>query len=139
MPNKCKTCGNNCDGDFCFHHKPYGGFKTKTAKPLKKGVTFKTGKAGKKSLEKALEMQYFFLKIWNKRPHKSEVSGDYLGAEPLSAYFHHILPKSKYPDLEYKEDNIILLTLDEHANVESDMYKYDIVNQKCKELTIKYL
>jgi len=31
------------------------------------------------------------------------------------------------------------LTLDEHANVESDMYKYEEVNKRREQLIIKYL
>ena len=68
----------------------------------------------------------------------SEVSGVYLGKEPSSAFFHHILPKNKYPDLRLNKENIILLTLDEHANVESDIYKYDIINRLRESLINKY-
>ena len=50
-------------------------------------------------IDKALKidvMRKLFLKIWKQRPHRSELSGTSLGAEPLSIYFHHILPKEKY-------------------------------------------
>ena len=50
--------------------------------------------------------------IWKKRPHASEVSGRWLGKEPLSVFFHHILPKNKYPEVRMDEENIILLTTD---------------------------
>jgi hypothetical protein len=83
-------------------------------------------------------MRNFFLEIWKERKHYSEVSENYLGKEPLSTFFHHILPKSKYPDLEYDKSNIILLTLDEHTDVESDMYKYEEVNERRKYLLAKY-
>lgn len=83
-------------------------------------------------------MRNFFLEIWKERKHYSEVSGDYLGSEALSTFFHHILPKSKYPDLVYDKSNIILLTFPEHESVENDMYKYDIINEKRKELMKKY-
>jgi hypothetical protein len=79
-----------------------------------------------------------FLQIWEKRPHRSEVSGEFLGNEPLTIFFHHILPKEKYPEACFDEENIILLTLDEHTNVESNMYKYDIVNTKRQLLLSKY-
>jgi hypothetical protein len=84
------------------------------------------------------EMQEFFLQIWRKKLHYSEVSMDYLGKEPLSVYFHHILPKEKYPDASLDEENIILLTLDEHTNVESDMYRYEEVNKRREQLKQKY-
>lgn len=82
-------------------------------------------------------MRNFFLEIWKERKHYSEVNGNYLGKEPLSTFFHHILPKSKYPELEYDKSNIILLTLDEHTDVEADMYKYDVINQLRIQLLTK--
>ena len=83
-------------------------------------------------------MQEFFVEIWNKRPHKSEVSGTYLGNEPLSTFFHHILPKNKYPEARLDEENIILLTLNEHDQVESDLYKFEEVNKRREQLKQKY-
>ena len=74
-------------------------------------------------------MHVFFKEIWKERKHYSELSGIYLGKEPMSTFFHHILPKEKYPEVAYDKSNIILLTLDEHTNVENDIYKYDKINQ----------
>jgi len=82
-------------------------------------------------------MRNFFLEIWKERKHYSEVSGNYLGSEALSIFFHHILPKNKYPELEYDKSNIILLTLDEHTDVESCMYKFEEVNKRRIELLNK--
>lgn len=82
-------------------------------------------------------MRNLFLEIWKERKHYSEVSGDYLGSEALSTFFHHILPKSKYPELQYDKSNIILLTLDEHTDVESCMYKFEEVNRRRIELLNK--
>jgi hypothetical protein len=130
MKSQCKTCGKNCEGEYCFAHKP--------RKPLSvaKKSTF-SRKTSDKS-EKNQQMREFFLDIWKKRRHISEVSGDYLGGEPLTVFFHHILPKEKYPQAKYDEENIILLTLDEHTNVESDIYKYEEVNKRRNLLKIKY-
>ena len=74
-------------------------------------------------------MHVFFKEIWKERKHYSELSGIYLGDEAMSTFFHHILPKEKYPELGYDKSNIILLTLDEHTNVENDIYKYEKINQ----------
>jgi hypothetical protein len=82
-------------------------------------------------------MRNLFLEIWKERKHYSEVSGDYLGSEPLSTFFHHILPKSKYPELEYDKSNIILLSLLEHESVENDMYRFEEVNRRRIELLNK--
>ena len=84
-----------------------------------------------------VQIRNLFLEIWKERKHYSEVSGDYLGGEALSTFFHHILPKSKYPELEYDKSNIILLTLDEHTDVESCMYKFEEVNKRRIELLNK--
>jgi len=84
------------------------------------------------------DMRNFFLDLWKKRRHYSEVSGTYLGKTPLSIFFHHILPKEKYPDAMYDEENIVFLTLDEHSDVENNMYKYTEINVQREYLKIKY-
>jgi len=130
---KCKTCGKNAESEYCFQHKPRKALpKTKGLSKLAKNVSFDT------EHRNISDMNAFFLQVWSKRKHYSEVSGDYLGKEPLTIYFHHILPKEKFPQAKYDEDNIILLTFDEHNNVENDMYKYEEVNNRRKHLKIKY-
>jgi len=89
-------------------------------------------------IRKISEMRKFFLQVWKHRKHYSEVSGTYLGKEPLSIFFHHILAKEKYPQAAFDEDNIVLLTFDEHTAVENDMYKYEKINEKRKLLLEKY-
>jgi len=121
MKSKCKTCGKNCEGEYCFVHKPRKKLSSKLDKKLDKS-----------------EMQEFFLRIWKKKLHYSQVSMDYLGSEPLTIFFHHILPKEKYPQAMYDEENIVLLTLEEHDNVERDMYKYETINKLREKLLEKY-
>ncbi len=127
--NICKTCGKNCDGEYCFRHKP--------RKPLSTTNGFKTVKK-EPAIRQISEMRDFFLQLWKKRPHKSEVSGTSLGSEPLHVFFHHILPKEKYPKAMLDEENIILLTLWEHADVEADIYKFEEVNKRREQLKQKY-
>lgn len=80
----------------------------------------------------------FFTEIWKERPHKSEISGKKL-YEPISTlYFHHILPKSSFPEAEYDKENVILVTGDEHSNVEMDIYKYEEINKRREYLKTKY-
>ena len=138
MSKTCLTCGKNCDGEYCFIHKP--------KKPLStgKGLTSKTSVISNKKFNNVqnnvhfTEMREFFLFYWKKMPHYSEVSGKYLGKEPMSTYFHHILAKNKYPEACLDEENIILLTLEEHSNVENDMYRYDEINKRRNILNEKY-
>ena len=134
---KCKTCNKKCDGEYCFQHKP--------RKPLSSGKGLTSRMSGNSDIKskKAVNnghiiQREFFLSIWKKRPHKSEISGEYLGNEAMSTYFHHILPKSKYPEACLDEENIIFLSLSEHSNVENDMYKYKEVNNRREQLKIKY-
>ena len=127
---KCKTCGKNSDSDYCFQHKP----RTQLQRGGKPSLTTKK----KVSDGKTHQMREFFLLYWKKMPHYSEVSGKFLGKEPMSTYFHHILPKEKYPEACFDEENIILLTLDEHSDVENDMYKYEEINKRRKQLKLKY-
>ncbi len=132
---KCKVCGKNAESDYCFQHKPRKALKK--AARARDHMIF-TSRENADMLDKVLTRQYFFTSIWGRRPHKSEISGKYLGKEAMSTYFHHILPKNKYPGLDLKEDNIILLTPEEHENVENDMYRYPEVNKRRKQLIIKY-
>ncbi len=134
---KCKTCGKNADSEFCF--------KCKTRKPLPsgKGLTSKkmvnsSNKAPQRNNDGYKLQREMFLNIWKKRAHYSEITGQYLGKEPMSTYFHHILPKEKYPQACLDEENIILLTLEEHSNVENDMYRYEEVNRRREQLKLKY-
>jgi hypothetical protein len=134
---KCKTCGKNADSEYCFQHK--------SRKPLSSGK----GLSSKMSVISSIkaknvhndghnQQRDMFMNIWKKKRHYSEVSNTYLGSEPMSTYFHHILPKEKYPDACLDEENIILLTLEEHSNVENDMYRYEEVNKRRNYLLTKY-
>ena len=67
----------------------------------------------------------------------SEVSGERLYT-PLSTLFHHILLKSVVPQAMYDEENVIILTQDEHSSIHLDMYKYEEVNKRRIELLKKY-
>lgn len=80
-----------------------------------------------------IEKQYnFFLSIWRKRSPYCAICGRYLGREPLSYMFDHILEKSKYPALKYEESNIVLVCLDCH-----DKKSRGFTNDKYEELIKK--
>lgn len=132
MKQKCKHCNCTSESEYCFRHKPRKAM-SKTSSILRKKPDIL-----KEKHRNISERNELFLQIWTNRPHKSEVSGEYLGSEPLTIFFHHILPKEKYPEAAFDEENIILLTLDEHTNVESNIYKYDTINERRKSLLEKY-
>jgi len=154
---KCKVCGKNADSEYCFAHKsrkPLSssdkGLNTRMssisynkAKNVHNDghIIQRTSSKLSKQIEKKLktaEMFEFFISYWKKSDKKSAVSGKFLGKEPLSVFFHHILPKEKYPEACLDEENIILLTLEEHSNVENDMYRYEEVNKRRNYLLTKY-
>lgn len=83
-------------------------------------------------------MHSVFMDIWHNRRHYSEVSGIWLGKEALTTFFHHILPKSSFPQAIFDEENIILLTSDEHMRVESNPSLFDKINTRRKKLKEKY-
>jgi len=60
----------------------------------------------------------FCEQLWVSRGGRSEVSRAPLG-DPNWACVHHLLPKSKFPVYRYEDWNVILLTIEEHANVEN--------------------
>ena len=94
----------------------------------------------KKALVGYLAKRDEFLRdIWNKRLHLCAVTNQNLGSEPNSMYFHHILPKSKYPQFEFNEENIVLLHPHIHASVELDMYKYEEINKLREAFRKKYM
>ena len=129
---KCKTEGCNnpiWGGGLCINHKP--------RKPLARKSSLLSNKLDKFE-DNSLKMKELFLFIWDKKPHKSEISDTYLGEEPLTVFFHHILPKSKYPKTCLDEENIILLTWEEHDQVEMDTYRYEEVNKRREELKKKH-
>jgi hypothetical protein len=146
-----KTCSiENCNNPIwskgvCKNHMTKKSFTSKviTKKKVSDGKSHQMSVISNKKVKnvqnnKHIMQREMFMSIWKKRPHKSEVSGAYLGKEPMSTYFHHILPKEKYPEACLDEENIILLTLEEHSNVENDMYKYEEVNNRREQLKIKY-
>lgn len=119
-------------------------------KPLRKSTGLARGpsklKAKPISEEKTLRllaMKGFFQKMWETRPHYSEVSGTWLsgycfGKEFLSIFQHHILPKEIYSEAAFDPENIIFLTPDEHAQVEKSDTCFEEVNNRRIKLLEKY-
>lgn len=67
--------------------------------------------------------QDFYQEIWEEREHKCFESGKLLPSEPLSLFFHHILPKAKYPQYRHAKWNIVILHPDVHSQVEVNLDK----------------
>jgi len=146
---KCKS--NGCTnpvwaGGLCKNHISKPPLKSKSV--LKARTSIKKKSDVVSMIDRMKPMQHrtnmrmarynLFILIWKQRGNKSEVSGEKIYGEPSSAHFHHILPKSKYPEADLDKENIIIMTMDEHANVENDMYKYVEVNLRRVNLLKKY-
>ena len=125
---KCKTCGKNAESEFCFRCKP--------RKPL--NASQKMQKSSKRVTNDTLEMREFFRTIWNKKKkHDCENCGKWLGSEPLSYMFDHLLEKSKHPELKFEEDNIMLVCLECHDN-KTRGFLTDFVSAKIEELKKRF-
>jgi hypothetical protein len=59
-----------------------------------------------------------FIRIWMTRPRRSQVSDVKLGPDMCAWMFSHVLPKSTYPAGKVDEENIVLMTFDEHQKWE---------------------
>lgn len=125
---KCKTCGKNAESEYCFQHKP--------RKALSKMSSFCAKKLD--NSRKKSDLHEFFLQIWEKdSKHECENCGKWLGKEPLSYMFDHLLEKSKYPDLAKEHDNIMILCLECHDN-KTRGFLTDLIRQKIEKVRIKY-
>ena len=122
----CKEIGCKMrawSGGVCKNHTPKKAIPS-TPKPVNNN-------------DRVLKMQEFFLSIWKKRPHKCENCNKYLGNEPLSYMFDHLLEKSKYPELELEEDNIMIVCLECHDN-KTRGFLSNLVKERIKIVSEKF-
>lgn len=80
---------------------------------MRRGI-WNTKKKYKNTPEEREKMWNFFLEIWKERPHYCQITGKWLGNQPKSWHFDHLLEKSKYPELAFEKDNIILVDFEVH-------------------------
>lgn len=77
----------------------------------------------------------FYAEVWNSSPHKCEECGRKLGKEPLTLFFHHVLPKRQYPQFRHTHENIMILCPDYHTQAEVDIDKTPKVKIRTAEVT----
>lgn len=68
--------------------------------------------------ENAEKQWLFFYTLLQSRGRYSEISNLELKGDITSMWFHHIYPKSKYPELRFCPENIIIINSDEHNSIE---------------------
>jgi hypothetical protein len=108
-------------------------------KPLAKSSLKKSGKAKHIDRQEQREEDIkFYTEIWNERNKRCELTGKYLGEEIMIIYFHHLLPKNKYPEFRHKKWNIIQIQSDLHAQIEINENKLtENIFDKYKEFEYK--
>jgi hypothetical protein len=130
MPKQCNkpTCTyNQFGGGYCRNHQYLR--TDKKPKPLKKTSIKKVSLKRKVSLKKDTEQLHrdwlFYLEIWNEREHVCFETGEPLGDEPLTLFFHHVLEKGieKYAPYRHCKWNIVLITWQTHDQVGMDIDK----------------
>ena len=94
--------------------------KRKRGNSLKRNISKRREKTELKKGDKEL-----WNAIWAERPHIDFETGEPIYGEPLTLYFHHVLPKNEgpggYPQFRYKKWNIVLVSWDTHAKAEADL------------------
>jgi hypothetical protein len=135
-----KTCSHtNCNNPVFSHGtcKYHYRYKPKVSK-----------KIVVKSEQSQIEL---FNKVWTSRPHVSELSGDpldcYYGTSLWFSCFAHCLPKGRFARYKYLEENIILVTPEEHRlidqgtadqRLEYPEVNWDLFYQKYEYLKRRY-
>lgn len=83
-----------------------------------------------------------FMQIWAKRKHLCDLCGKFLGHEPKTFHFSHIISKGSEPKGRLDEDNIMLNCLPCHTAWDhgdpKQLANYDMAKQRKQELKIKY-
>lgn len=92
-------------------------------------------KQGQKILDKVLADldKEFYLTVWTASPHKCQNCGCGLGNTANNIFFHHLLPKSKYPQFRHTPENIMLLCLEDHSKAETNMDFVPEVRRRTEE------
>ena len=81
--------------------------------------------------ERTKKLHDLFREIWDEREDERGYCYCYETNRELPGFtfrsntccFHHLLPKSKYPELEFCKENIVILHPDIHSQVEKDIKK----------------
>ena len=129
---KCIKCGVKANSELCFKCKP--------RKPLSsgKGLTSKKSSLLQKKLDKSSEMKQFFMRYWKEnKQHTCEACRVWLGSNPLTYMFDHVLEKSKYPHLAFEEENIMYLCLQCHDKKTRGHYD-DVTKERIEYLKNKF-
>jgi len=76
----------------------------------------------------------FYVEVWEASPHICQNCGCKLPQVPSTFNFHHLLPKSKYPQFRYTPENIMILCADCHSQAETNESRLPKVVTRRKEV-----
>lgn len=82
-------------------------------------ISVKKKAQGKEEKELIAADKEFYAEIWLASPHVCENCNKKLGKEPLTLFFHHLLPKKPYPEFRHTPENIMILCPDCHTQAET--------------------
>lgn len=105
-----------------------------------RGIFVRKPESFAEAIEKnqVLSDQDLYQEIWAEREHKCFETGVNLPSEPLTLYFHHILPKAKHPQFRHAKWNIVILHPDAHSQAEVNLDKCPRVKALTEHLKVVY-
>ena len=90
--------------------------------------TYKIPRVSKKKLQKIEEAkdmakldQDFYLEIWHASPHRCQNCNCNLGRTAHNFMFHHLLEKRNYPQFRHTQENIMIVCLQCHSQIETNI------------------
>lgn len=128
MPKTCKAKGckwNVFAKEYCKNHqylrtdyKPPSLKKT----PIRKKSEKQRSRLGEQKLLQEADWR-FYLEIWDERDHICFETDQYLGNEPQTLFFHHVLEKGirRYKKYRHCKWNIVLISWQVHDQVGMDI------------------
>jgi hypothetical protein len=95
----------------------------RSTKPLKRTPLRrsrpKTSKEVTDRKHESEKMNVFFYYCTKNLENRSVVSGKFIPS-PNKGNLHHVFPKSIHPEVKYSISNILMVTMDEHQEIERD-------------------
>lgn len=122
-------------GGKCLSHMEKGSGSSLKRGGFKSSKKLTQSSAKSKKEYDPQKMRDMFQELWDEMEHPRLCyeTGVDLGSTPNTMMFHHMLPKSKYPQFTLCKWNIVVLHPDVHAKLEMNLDKAP----KVKELTLK--
>lgn len=92
---------------------------------LSRKLTEKAKRRRAERMEQSAKDRELWTSIWEERPHIDFETDEPIYGEPLTIYFHHVLPKHDgpggYPQFRYKKWNIVIVSWQTHTNAENNI------------------